>query len=208
MALRERGIASLRFDQRGTGEAYALVSSEEGLRFDDQSMTPAPRCGSSRRPALLLGDGRGHGPGGPRRQPAPSTTRSGPRRATSRSRARRTGSGHSRPLRFRQERGWKRPRRNCRPRRGAKGRGKGDHVGPEIREGLSESEPLFRRLLQAERPGLPLLALRARHSRRLRFPGSRRSSSSPAAATCKSRLPKPSSSQPRSSAPHIASCRG
>jgi hypothetical protein len=36
VALRERGIASLRFDQRGTGEAYRLVASEEELRFDDR----------------------------------------------------------------------------------------------------------------------------------------------------------------------------
>jgi uncharacterized protein len=35
MALRELGIASLRFDKRGTGEAYALVRREEELRFDD-----------------------------------------------------------------------------------------------------------------------------------------------------------------------------
>jgi hypothetical protein len=36
VALRARGIASLRFDQRGTGEAYALVGGEEELRFDDR----------------------------------------------------------------------------------------------------------------------------------------------------------------------------
>jgi hypothetical protein len=35
MALRSRGIASLRYDKRGTGEAYALVGREEDFRFDD-----------------------------------------------------------------------------------------------------------------------------------------------------------------------------
>ena len=35
-ALRERGIASLRFDQRGSGEAYRLGADEGKLRFDDR----------------------------------------------------------------------------------------------------------------------------------------------------------------------------
>jgi hypothetical protein len=35
MALRERGVASLRFDKRGTGEAYALAGRNGELRFDD-----------------------------------------------------------------------------------------------------------------------------------------------------------------------------
>jgi len=35
LSLRERGIASLRFDKRGTGGAYALVEDEGKLRFDD-----------------------------------------------------------------------------------------------------------------------------------------------------------------------------
>ena len=35
LALRDRGIASLRFDRRGSGEAYRLVAKEEDLRFDD-----------------------------------------------------------------------------------------------------------------------------------------------------------------------------
>jgi hypothetical protein len=35
MALRSRGIASLRFDKRGTGESYRLVGKEEDLVFDD-----------------------------------------------------------------------------------------------------------------------------------------------------------------------------
>jgi fermentation-respiration switch protein FrsA (DUF1100 family) len=34
-ALRARGVASLRFDRRGTGEAYRLAAREEDLRFDD-----------------------------------------------------------------------------------------------------------------------------------------------------------------------------
>jgi dienelactone hydrolase len=34
VALRDRGIASLRFDKRGTGGAYRLASREEELRFD------------------------------------------------------------------------------------------------------------------------------------------------------------------------------
>ena len=34
-ALRERGVASLRYDKRGSGEAYYLVAKEEDLRFDD-----------------------------------------------------------------------------------------------------------------------------------------------------------------------------
>lgn len=34
-ALRVRGVASLRYDKRGAGEAYALVPKEEDLRFDD-----------------------------------------------------------------------------------------------------------------------------------------------------------------------------
>ena len=35
-AIRERGIASLRFDQRGSGEAYRLGADEGKLRFDDR----------------------------------------------------------------------------------------------------------------------------------------------------------------------------
>jgi uncharacterized protein len=35
LSLRGRGVASLRFDKRGTGEAYALVGDEGKLRFDD-----------------------------------------------------------------------------------------------------------------------------------------------------------------------------
>lgn len=35
LALGERGIASLRYDKRGSGEAYRLVASEADLRFDD-----------------------------------------------------------------------------------------------------------------------------------------------------------------------------
>lgn len=35
VALRSEGVASLRFDKRGTGESYRLVPSEEKLRFDD-----------------------------------------------------------------------------------------------------------------------------------------------------------------------------
>jgi hypothetical protein len=35
MELRERGIASLRYDRRGAGEAYRLGENEESLRFDD-----------------------------------------------------------------------------------------------------------------------------------------------------------------------------
>jgi hypothetical protein len=35
-ALRDRGLASLRFDQRGSGEAYRLGADEEKLRFDDR----------------------------------------------------------------------------------------------------------------------------------------------------------------------------
>ena len=35
LALRDRGVASLRFDRRGSGEAYRLVAREEDLRFDD-----------------------------------------------------------------------------------------------------------------------------------------------------------------------------
>ncbi|MGO8693977.1 MAG: serine aminopeptidase domain-containing protein [Rectinemataceae bacterium] len=34
-ALRDRGIASLRYDKRGAGESYYLVTKEEDLRFDD-----------------------------------------------------------------------------------------------------------------------------------------------------------------------------
>ena len=35
VGLKARGIASLRFDKRGTGEAYPLVPKEDDLRFDD-----------------------------------------------------------------------------------------------------------------------------------------------------------------------------
>jgi uncharacterized protein len=35
LSLRGRGVASLRFDKRGTGEAYALVQDEGKLSFDD-----------------------------------------------------------------------------------------------------------------------------------------------------------------------------
>lgn len=35
IALRGRGVASLRFDKRGTGEAYRFAAKEEDLRFDD-----------------------------------------------------------------------------------------------------------------------------------------------------------------------------
>ncbi|MGA2546685.1 MAG: hypothetical protein ABSF43_09070 [Rectinemataceae bacterium] len=35
LGLRDRGIASLRFDKRGTGEAYGLAANEEELRFED-----------------------------------------------------------------------------------------------------------------------------------------------------------------------------
>ena len=34
-ALRDRGVASLRYDKRGAGESYALVPTEASLRFDD-----------------------------------------------------------------------------------------------------------------------------------------------------------------------------
>ncbi len=35
MGLGSRGVASLRYDRRGTGEAYLLAGKEEDLRFDD-----------------------------------------------------------------------------------------------------------------------------------------------------------------------------
>jgi pimeloyl-ACP methyl ester carboxylesterase len=34
-ALRDRGVASLRYDKRGSGESYYLISKEEDLSFDD-----------------------------------------------------------------------------------------------------------------------------------------------------------------------------
>jgi uncharacterized protein len=63
-SLQARGLASLRFDKRGTGEAYRLGEREEDLRFDDH----VSDAGSAI--ALLLADSRfssltilGHGEG-------------------------------------------------------------------------------------------------------------------------------------------------
>jgi alpha-beta hydrolase superfamily lysophospholipase len=37
LGLRDRGIASMRFDKRGTGEAFGLAANEEELRFEDHA---------------------------------------------------------------------------------------------------------------------------------------------------------------------------
>ncbi|HTX74153.1 MAG TPA: alpha/beta hydrolase [Rectinemataceae bacterium] len=48
-ALGERGVASLRYDKRGSGEAYALVPDESGLRFDDYVLDASAAVDAMRR---------------------------------------------------------------------------------------------------------------------------------------------------------------